>query len=452
MRDAYPSSTSTIGTYDQKERRPEELQERALKRKRALSPLKTTDTIQETNLGLPMPDQSDAYGLGGRHSNAAPSLMMGPSAEPDHAQTFGDSATAEPAPADHAPSKPRKRMTADEKAKSSASEFTTINTPEVSRKRRRRIANKSKTVRFHLNEDLDDSKDERGDILDGFMSQSGDMSALATDKKHDPSTSAATRHEHHDGRSQSQETIGAAQPTGSPGRTYLNLSNLKERPKTPKKKKKAIDNGNSSASPAAMRTGKASTQIKSKRKAASDSAGLGNASSSDDNITVARHRVAISESPEPAPTLSVNTTSAVKSMKDTYAANNVPSSPDELSLPSRFRFPSSRPANAASSLQSDFVLESTEGDTYRSLLSQFNLDKGGQKSMHDPFVDLEDDDDSRPNRQQKQLRLDKGVQKNLLKTVAARDEENARPIRQPKPRDFGDVVDLRTLKVKQLGR
>lgn len=136
---------------------------------------------------------------------------------------------------------------------------------------------------------------------------------------------------------------------------------------------------------------------------------------SDDNIVVARPRTAIAKSIEPVAPSPERVETRAELDEDVDTLHDALGSEDELSLPVR-------PVNARSTYTtaaapSKMVVRSIEGDTYQNLLSQFNLNKGGRKreAMKAPAS----------------IGLAKGVE--------------ARPKRAPKPRKFGDVVDVRTL-------
>lgn len=378
-REASQSSTSTFGTYEQMGKMAGELDERSLRRKPALSPLMERVDMSLENQATMSDEMNSAPKSSTIKLTKTGCDLVSTTNSQRNQLAVGAKSVANVSTHSVSPrrvSSKRKRMNAEEKAKMLAHDFVPGLESNDSRKRRRTAATKS--VRFDFGEGIADLEK---DVEAAQGTATAVTSRLATGnrtrKACSPGTvsmdGAALAHDL-DANGSSMVT-SSSHPREKGGRLGRKRQQIRNKPL------RVYNNNNKNNS----------GKRKSREKSNDDACDLWSSkhngvdadmNSSEDVIVVARPRIGITPSTSP-PYERTKATSAVE--KPTEKRVDARGSDDELALPSHPRLQNSR----RSAYTTVSALNGTSNETYRNLLSKFNLTQDSKMEHHESGSGIE---------------------------------------------------------------
>ena len=428
VRDGSVSSDATFETVAPKVKRVMEAVEKSLKRKPALSPL--TEQLESTTGGLAATNDTETgppppptvnltrtgYDLTGPSQTAVGLRVTGTFVREDLAGGVDVGADVEAA-AVAAPTK-RKRVTADQRARISASKLLGPASGFEGGKKRRRVA-VTKNVRFDVDDELEcmQVNEQRSEDEIAVLSAGANTNSMTVNE------SGAT-------------AIGFSDALPEHGSEIINTSstlteevaNLPELADLQGKEElnelRQEEGGCSKSDAASTLTVNFNPKPRTRGERGSQPSAKGGANDdqswdvSEDNIVVSPPGFRTAQSSAPASPLPEQEDAPAARKKGVTLSIDLLSSPDPLSVLADTRPDPAESSSDAASAANQPPPPPTGQNVYRTLLAQFNLDHEHDEANAESVVE----------------------------------SIEGRPKRQPKPKKFGDVVDVRTLTAKQLGK
>lgn len=422
VRESSASATSAFASRDGRENRSQQTGGRGLKRKPTLSPLQEhfeTDshddaaisphsTQNRTSLAPEIPTI--------RLARTGYTLVTAPNSDDASLRSASSRSGGklanmqQNAPDEQSASSKRKRMNADGKARMFANEFVADSGSRSGQKRRRTALNK--IVRFELEDDLSDVQEDEAEDSAASATRSVEKAGDQAERQSTSFTNSVSLiASNNDATSSERGTTSTTKQTKPQGRGPKKASS--------NAKSNAADDVRSSARYRAPNMRKPQKPVQTPVVEED----LLNASS-EDNIVVARPSRPVSVQ-DPEPPAAATTADIANSYTEPAELERTPQdalgSEDELALPTR---PLRNKCHPSPSYTAASVRAMAPGgQTYRSLLSQFNI--GRDARVEDQVV--------------------------VPSIEKSESEMTTRPKRAPKPRQLLDVVDGRSLTEEQLG-